>query len=446
MKKLLSVIFLFCMMLSMVSCKGESKTESQESSAMSQESEVESQDAEPMEDVSQNSSGFADIETVEKFGDILGITQEERLEDYEFLWNTLKDSYLFWGIIEREGIDIDGIYEEYLSFIEENQNDADFYVGINSTLFSLGQSGHLGIIKPDYYGYFKNVYKGIPNRTQWYETLNNEVSKKNYPKMAQLIKFLGDDEMQSTAGGGNPDKNVTAFIIPGGEAAYVRINSFAGEIYEKDKEILFDFYDTIGDCQNLIIDITSNDGGAEMYWMDLIVAPHIDAPLSNDNYALLSMSENNKPYIKQGFSDVELHPIANLPEMPKLNDTDKEWATHFYVSNRTVEPSDYRSPFKGEVTVLTSENVYSSAEAFAIFCKDTAFAKLAGFSTGGDGIGIDPAFVVLPNSGIIVRYSMSFGLNKDGRSNEEYGTAPDYISDKNESPLATALKVIENGE
>ncbi|MFR5863155.1 MAG: hypothetical protein ACLUES_16490 [Flavonifractor plautii] len=31
---------------------------------------------------------------------LLGLTAEQRMEDYEYLWSTLRDSYPCWGILE----------------------------------------------------------------------------------------------------------------------------------------------------------------------------------------------------------------------------------------------------------------------------------------------------------------------------------------------------------
>ncbi len=101
-----------------------------------------------------------------------------------------------------------------------------------------------------------------------------------------------------------------------------------------------------------------------------------------------------------------------------------------------------RSGFDGKVWLLVSNQVYSAAEAFTVFCKDTGFATIVGTETGGDGIGIDPVYFMLPNSGLLIRYSPLFGLNPDGSSNEEYGSTPDIISPEGETALVTVLRAI----
>ena len=100
--------------------------------------------------------------------------------------------------------------------------------------------------------------------------------------------------------------------------------------------------------------------------------------------------------------------------------------------------------FEGRIWLLVGPQIYSASESFAVFCKETGFAKLVGEQTGGDGIGsLDPVFLQLPNSGILVQYTMMYGLNPDGSSSEEAGTTPDILSDGSEDPLVTALREIE---
>ncbi len=144
------------------------------------------------------------------------------------------------------------------------------------------------------------------------------------------------------------------------------------------------------------------------------------------------------------FSPEELHPIADLPDLPKLERDGIQAATHFVESTLSVEPAAERAPFHGRIWVLVGPAVYSASESFAVFCQETGFATLVGSPTGGDGIGaLDPVFLQLPNSGILVQFTMMFGLNGDGSSSEETGTTPDILSPAGEPALVTALRAME---
>ena len=94
--------------------------------------------------------------------------------------------------------------------------------------------------------------------------------------------------------------------------------------------------------------------------------------------------------------------------------------------------------------IATAVGLFQSVVGLIFVFASDKFAKLMGEQTGGDGIGsLDPVFLQLPNSGILVQYTMMYGLNPDGSSSEEAGTTPDILSDGSEDPLVTALREIE---
>ena len=79
---------------------------------------------------------------------------------------------------------------------------------------------------------------------------------------------------------------------------------------------------------------------------------------------------------------------------------------------------------------------------FYHFDYDSSWGRGSVFHSG-DGIGaLDPIFLQLPNSGILVQFTMMFGLNSDGTSSEEAGTTPDIPSPAGEPALVTALRAI----
>lgn len=137
-------------------------------------------------------------------------------------------------------------------------------------------------------------------------------------------------------------------------------------------------------------------------------------------------------------------PIDQLPEFEKLNNDNKRELTHFYAYSYTLTPyTDKKQIFKGRVWVLIDNEVFSSSEAFAKVCKDTKEATLVGRNTSGDGVGIDPAYIILPISKVALRYTLEYGLNSDGSCNAEFGTKPDITSQVGETPLEECLKAIK---
>jgi len=378
----------------------------------------------------------------------LGLTQEQRLEDYDYLVKTLKDSYLCLGVHDRVNPDdpAEGIFREYREMIAEGGSDQVFYSAVYSTLFRLGSYGHLWIIEPEEYGDMLDWCENqdTSDREQWKKTI--EASREDYQKLKAYLDALGQDENGGSRQGNESRENVHTLLMPEAGAAYVKIDSFPADYeegYAEDWETLTNFFNAAGDCGDLIIDLTDNGGGSELYWKNLLVAPLIDEPLSCANYALLADSGNNRPYIENVFAPEELRPISELPDLPKLDRDGLEAATHFVESTLAVEPAEERAAFHGRVWLLVGPMVYSASESFSVFCKATGFATLAGRQTGGDGIGaLEPIFMRLPNSGILIQFTMMYGLNPDGSSSEEAGTAPDILSPAGEPALVTALRAI----
>ena len=347
---------------------------------------------------------------------LLGLTQEQRLEDYDYLVQTLGDSYLCMGVRDRDNPEDPSaaIFQAYREMIQESDSDEVFYSAVYSTLFRLGTYGHLWIVEPDMYRAYCEAYEdgGIQDREHWREVLTDPVTVRGYERLQTLLDAYGEEDgTVNSADSEEPAANLHTLLLPGGDVGYVKIDSFPAE-YE------------------------------DSYATDR--AALTDRPLSCTNYALLAESGNNRPYIQEVFSPEELHTIADLPDLPKLERDGIQAATHFVESTLSVEPAAERAPFHGRIWVLVGPAVYSASESFAVFCQETGFATLVGSPTGGDGIGaLDPVFLQLPNSGILVQFTMMFGLNGDGSSSEETGTTPDILSPAGEPALVTALRAME---
>lgn len=376
----------------------------------------------------------------------LGLTREQRLEDYDYLVKTLKDSYLCLGLRDRENPDdpAEGIFREYREMIEENDSDEAFYSAVYSTWYRLGNYGHFGIIEPEAYEEMLDWCRSqdTTGREQWKAV--TEASEEHYKRLGAYLEALG-------GGGGSWEEgeageNLHTLLLPEEGIAYLKVDRFLADYdpdYQKEAQAIRDFYNAAGGCTDLILDLTDNSGGSERYWQNLLAAPLADQPLSCTNYALLASSENNRPYIDNVFAPEDLHPIAELPDLPKLERQGLEAATHFVESTLRVEPAEERAAFHGRVWLLVGPSVYSASESFAVFCQATGFAELVGSRTGGDGIGaLDPILMRLPNSGILIQFTMMYGLNPDGSGSEEAGTVPDILSPAGEPALVTALRAI----
>ncbi|MCL2321326.1 MAG: S41 family peptidase [Oscillospiraceae bacterium] len=386
--------------------------------------------------VSQN---IDDVMTKNQY--ILGdLTEEQKLEDYEYMWTNLKASFPFFGVASRLGIDVSGIEKEYEEKIIDSHNDVEFLKYINDCISNFTKIGHLSVLDPQLYEYVKDTFKDYPMREAWYNVINNEKTEKLYLNLLNIEKeYANIIPVQTNYTEGNV---ITRIIVPG-EIAYMKINTFLQDFIQRDYEIIIDFLREVSSYKNLIIDITDNGGGSDNYWMQNIVAPLIKDKLSFTQYLLFTSSPNNDPYLNDSGIFINSKSIDELPYFKNINKDDLKQFTNFFSSEVSVEPDENSIDFNGKIWTLINNNVYSASDSYSEFCANTHFSTLVGENTGGDGIGIDPVYLILPNSGVALRYSMLYGLNLDGSSNQEFGTTPDFKSPDGESPLDTCLKLIE---
>lgn len=228
-------------------------------------------------------------------------------------------------------------------------------------------------------------------------------------------------------------------IIDEGKTAYLEIKSFRFENIETDRLKLKKFFEKISEYPNLIIDIRENSGGSDMYWQELIISPNLSEAKTSKRYYLIRQSDMTIPFIKAKFDDDSILPIETLPNFDKINKENLSLFSRYVLDQETIYPSKNANGFNGKVWVLTSHKVYSSSENFVMFCKNTDFATLVGTPTGGDGGVADPILFSLPNSGLIIRFSMFYGLNSDGTGNEANGTIPDITIVNSEDALERTI-------
>lgn len=396
--------------------------------------------------------------------DWMDLTNEQMLEDLDYLYQTLKDNYPFFGVAERKaGVNIDDNYKAYREQMKNATNDVEYWMVLTSFVSSVRGIGHLSPFDDGGFLNMRELYGNLygTNPTfdylkPWVDCLDNPVSEKNYALMTEAMQPLYDKLAKYQAevseyygySQGEYPPNVTTDIIEEGKIAYMNISSLDSMSQEEDKKVIFDFYEKVADYDHLIIDITNNGGGSTEYSRELIIAPNIDEPLSVKNYSLIMNGENNRKFFDFDFylDNGIAQPVSELPPMEKMNAEDLKSLDYFMSDDVVIEPANSEKMFKGKIWLLTSGNVYSSAEALANFCKSTGFATLVGTRTGGDGIGTDPVLVAMPNSGVIVRYSSIYGVTADGANSEEFGTEPDIWQAEGQTALDACLEAIRQDE
>jgi len=109
-----------------------------------------------------------------------------------------------------------------------------------------------------------------------------------------------------------------------------------------------------------------------------------------------------------------------------------------------IYPTANEKSFEGKIWILTSRRSDSAVESVAIFARETGFATLVGRPTAGIMHAMT-AYLLLPNSGILVRYDFGYMTDSYGRSFEELGVPPHFFNHPEMNALQTALALIEEG-
>lgn len=378
--------------------------------------------------------------------------QKLMLEDYEYMWEILRENYPSWGVIKRRGIDADKVYEIYREQINTIKNEIDFFNLLNNTINNFYNIGHLNLLNYKFYKELQFALKDYRNDKRyesWNDILFNPEVEKTYERL-RIAKKENEIDYEKYDLSLEEDKinNIKYYDLVENEVAYIEIKSFSNDI-NYDSLILQDIYEKVKDYKHIVFDVSHNRGGSSLYWENNIVKPIMGKnKLNYTSYFLLQKGKYNEKFIKE-LTDVkydDLLPVSELPFFENINKDDFEIAPFYFSVNNTISSDIERKAVNGRIWVVISGDSYSATDGFAYFCKETGFATLLGQKTKGDGSGVH-VLIMLPNSHYVIRYKSTIRLNTDGSNNVEIGTKPDcYVQGNSRNPkfINDCLKVIEN--
>ncbi|RDY26556.1 peptidase S41 [Romboutsia weinsteinii] len=345
----------------------------------------------------------------------ISLSQSEKIEDFKYLYKVIEEGYPYLEVNKRvNNVDWLANKEKYLERIKNTKNDEEFISEMTSILSDLN-NGHTHTINDEsIYEFFKEIYTDSGE----FDFLEDE-------KVVDRYKSIGTTSENNKS----PivKKDVTVKDVIKNKVGYMHLPQMYinEEDIKFDMEIIGEYINTLENHQALIIDIRGNSGGNDAYWRN-IVKKLITEDITSTGYVLARYKNEVmiNYYDKLGLS------FQNINKLPKevLENAPEEVTKDFnlFFESKLTIPSDKTSKFKGNIYLLVDDIVYSSAESFAIFCKQTGFATLIGERTGGDGGGVTPILFNLENSGLIVRMTTDMFLTGDGVCNEEFKTTPDY--------------------
>jgi len=406
------------------------------------------------------------IELPAHYADIFssGRTRGEYLEDLDYLYDTLAANFPFFGVIYRSlGVDMHALYQGARQYIETRRDiysDQQFADIIDRRFISHARgTGHFNMLSGDFLRLHLQVFSnqialGSNQFIYFLDELDNPATR--------AFHGLTDADFQPPPPGeesfvfATTSDNIETRILEPGRIAYVNILQMNHATMELDNEKLQNFYRYIAGFDHLIVDIRQNGGGDSRFFPALVMAPNIAEPLDYHFYMLLMEGEHNRrllaPWFERWWDGLTPYPVFEpihddlLDRLTHLNADDAVQLDSYWTWRSAIRPTHYGRPlFGGKIWLLTSSANFSASEQAAAIAKQTGFATLVGETTGGDGIGINPLVVALPNTGVVVRYSSVYGTDPLGRNNQEFGTDPHFFNRPRRNALQTTLELISEG-
>lgn len=352
--------------------------------------------------------------------------------DYLFLWKTLETDYPFLPYLKDKGVDVDEIRERYARRVNGIEDDEAMMDCIQDLFEELRNTAHLAVILPWQYPILYSVYVLNPDAAShpyfepWREALMDPGLSPLYapPEVTTFSEYQADEIGYY--------REVTVEYYEDCKTLRLAIPTFAQMTVERDKDLIHDTILSYPDAENIVFDITGNSGGDDTYWIQNIVGRFGESygMKWREFYRDTPLNESIIESTRQ-----KSHGISELKDAP-------EWASSMgldrYYSGRMTIGAGGAKAIRSTARrwVIVDENVYSSSEKFVIFCKQTGWATVVGRHTGGDGLGYSPVLVMLPDSGILIRFSNTAGETPDGALSVD-GTEPDILLET--EPLCEAL-------
>ena len=368
------------------------------------------------------------------------ISLEESETDYEAFWDFIYNEYPFTEVCERKGADLKKIKEdgykkiEYSAPIDSQNTYISFYAKLCEDITSRYFTGHLYPASMRDYEYCMNV------SDSYFKLYDVDLMNSFYrvKPSYSVNSLIGSDARMVKA---------DIKIIEEGKIAYVRIDSFRKRGYAKEyiqyKKDMKKFFLDTEKYKHIIIDVSHNGGGdVKCYDSDILSYNNIGRNIRQKIYFLCS--KNKYTELNPSFKNNQID-IKEVPNIKNANTKKNTIALYEEdaASFQELAPG-YAPPKDRRYWLLISGKTASAADRLAGLCKASGFATLVGSNTGGLGHNgrHSPIYMMLPKSGLLIKFDPLYGLNSEGYCVDEVGTAPDIYNLPGKDALETCLEEI----
>jgi len=259
---------------------------------------------------------------------------------------------------------------------------------------------------------------------------------------------------------------VTTEIIEENRIAYIQFTDFNTDLRGYTSQ-LNDFYKSIQNYENLIIDIRECAGGNGNAGFSYIMDPLWRDREYTPDMLLFMFLKNADRIASRGVTMINdatstmhlwraetfLQPVDDILDTYSMNDRNRDDFDEFVYGSilsadiKNISAADRLNtpdfaPFNGQIWLLVSEKNYSSSAIFAYHAKYMEFATLVGETVGGGMTTSPPRAYKLPNSGMLVYWDMEYLTDRSGRSLVEFPVTPDFKNIGGMDSLETVLQLI----
>lgn len=355
------------------------------------------------------------------------LTLQEKRNDFIYLIETLEQNYPYFDRYERTYGECWLARKDSLEDkVNNTKNNEDFLTLINSMVKSL-KDKEADLAPTSHWDHFRTEYGEAclfnPRYIPWVNVLNQ--SKKEAMYWSGLL-----NKKEKKASRPNKHLSYKESVIHSVRIGILSIPSFEAENIKNDFQYINEYLHSAVNCNYLIIDIQGNKGGRSSYWMEGIVSRLIYTPIYYNRYFAIKAGKQNSLFFPQELDYALTNEITS-----RFTSLPVEFSEHTFrlIGETTAFHPFLPLPFTGEIIILTDSIVFSAADEFTCFAKNTSWATVAGQTTGGGGMGSDAALIRLPASGILIRYPTLIGLNSNGSLHTEHQMLPDVEIEGNDA-------------
>lgn len=376
------------------------------------------------------------------------LSKSEMIGDFEYLFKELKESYPFFEVLKRKyEIDFLKNHDTYLKKVRACKTEADFIKTLNEVMADL-HNYHAKIADSAYvYATLKYYSQNWNQPSIYYEflNLNRQVVRNRY----------GLDGVQSQSGAGlikrkqskTADSKANISLESQGDMAILKISQMGDMNHiDQDEKVLDEFLKNKHMYKALVIDIRDNVGGNMEYWQNFLLPKLTKNPKQVVNHMFFKDSPKIRLLLQDNTLNMENLSNVDITGIRLDHAEDLKDFAYYIKDTISINPDETKrdNGYEGPIFLLVDEGVFSAAEGFASFIKNTEFATIVGSQTGGDGITLGVINSVLPNSGLVFTYTNTLGYDPTGQINEENPTKPDIETTSYRQSIETIEKMIEN--